>query len=110
MQKNEFIKADAPAEEPAAVVTHAPEEEIIKPEKYYTKRIFVVFTLLSLAGMVAGALGGYLYYLKVGCTTGACAITSSPYISTAWGGAIGFLIGDLLNGKRRKVPKVPSVR
>lgn len=108
MPKNEFIKADAPEEELAAALENAPaqenaiEGEIIKPVKYYHKRIFVVFTILSLAGMVAGALGGYLYYLNVGCTTGACAITSSPYISTVWGGAMGFLVGDLLNGKRKR--------
>lgn len=102
MPKNEFIHADEPVEEPLAAEAHAPAEENIKPVKYYHKRIFVVFTLLSLAGMVAGALGGYLYYLKVGCTTGACPITSSPYISSVWGGAMGFLIGDLLNGKRKK--------
>lgn len=77
-------------------------EEQIKPVKFYKKRIFLFFTILSAAGLVLGAMGGYLYYLTVGCSTGACAITSSPYISTLWGGVMGYLIGDLLSGKREK--------
>jgi len=39
-----------------------------------------------------GALAGFSYYYFVGCTSGACAITSSPYISTLWGGMMGFFV------------------
>lgn len=77
-------------------------EEQIKPVKFYRKRIFLFFTIPSLAGLILGALGGYLYYRTVGCSTGACAITSNPYISTLWGGVTGYLIGDLLSGKKEK--------
>lgn len=75
-------------------------EENIKPVKYYKKRIFLFFTLFSAIGLVAGAIGGYLYYRTVGCSTGSCAITSSPWLSTLWGAAIGYLAGDLLSGKK----------
>jgi hypothetical protein len=38
--------------------------------------------------MVGGALG-YAYYALVGCSSGACPITSNPWISTFWGATIG---------------------
>ncbi len=42
--------------------------------------------------VIAGALLGYAYYYFIGCSSGNCPITSSPYISTAYGAAVGFLI------------------
>ncbi len=41
--------------------------------------------------IVLGAIAGYGYYRFVGCRTGACPITSSPYISTLYGAFLGFL-------------------
>ena len=76
-------------------------EENKTPVKFYKKRIFLIFTPLSAGGLIVGAIGGYIYYLTVGCTTGACAITSSPWLSTLWGGAIGYLIGDIVSGKKQ---------
>jgi hypothetical protein len=46
-------------------------------------------TLLSVA---AGAALGYAYYAFIGCRTGACPITSSPFVSTAYGALVGGLI------------------
>ena len=40
-------------------------------------------------GSVVGAGLGFAYYTFIGCSTGACPITSDPVISTLWGGAIG---------------------
>ena len=40
---------------------------------------------------IAGCLAGYAYYRFIGCS-GGCAITSSPYISTLYGGVIGLLL------------------
>jgi|LSQX01.3.fsa_nt_gb hypothetical protein len=40
-------------------------------------------------GIGLGALGGYAYYALVGCATGACPITSNPWITTGWGALIG---------------------
>lgn len=76
-------------------------EENTKP-KFYKKRFFLFFTLFSAVGLVVGAISGYLYYLTVGCVTGTCAITSSPWLSILWGGAIGYLMGDILSGKKIK--------
>lgn len=44
-----------------------------------------------LSGLVVGAILGYLYYYYIGCASGACAITSNPYISTAYGALIGLV-------------------
>jgi len=65
------------------------------PEKKKAK-----FNFLPVIGAVVGAIGGYIYYIEVGCTSGSCAITSNPYMSMLWGAAIGYLVFDLF--KRRK--------
>jgi hypothetical protein len=51
---------------------------------------------------VAGAIGGFLYYRFVGCVSGACPITSNPYISTVYGGVIGLLIGYIVTPGKKK--------
>ncbi len=43
-------------------------------------------------GVVGGALFGFLWYKLVGCSTGACPITSNPWISTLYGATMGLLI------------------
>ncbi len=55
----------------------------------------------NLIGAIAGAIGGYLYYRYVGCLTGGCAITSSPYMSILWGAAMGFLLADIFKLKEK---------
>jgi hypothetical protein len=47
------------------------------------------FTLL---GITVGAIAGYLYYYYVGCASGTCAITSSPFNSTIYGSVMGGLL------------------
>lgn len=44
----------------------------------------------------AGALAGLAYYYFVGCSTGACAITSNPAVSMAYMGLIGLLLSGAL--------------
>jgi hypothetical protein len=39
-----------------------------------------------------GALGGFAYYYFVGCTSGACPISSNPWASTAYGALIGIVM------------------
>jgi hypothetical protein len=43
-----------------------------------------------------GALGGFLYWRFIGCTSGTCPIRSVWYFSTLWGLAMGYLSGDLI--------------
>ncbi len=51
---------------------------------------------------ILGALGGYLYYRFVGCVTGTCPITSSPVISTLYGGVLGLLVGTIVTPDKKK--------
>jgi len=44
-----------------------------------------------LSGIGVGAILGFAYYHYIGCASGTCAITSNPYISTAYGAMIGLI-------------------
>jgi hypothetical protein len=44
---------------------------------------------LELIGAVLGAIGGWIYWRFVGCSSGSCSITSSPINSTIYGVFIG---------------------
>jgi len=57
------------------------------------------YNLLTIVLILAGTTGGFLYYSLVGCRTGTCPITSSPWLSMLWGAAIGYLISDLFRKK-----------
>ncbi|MBL0109676.1 MAG: hypothetical protein IPP42_01935 [Saprospiraceae bacterium] len=45
---------------------------------------------LAVLGVILGAIAGYSYFHFVGCTSGTCAITSSPLNSTLYGSLMGF--------------------
>lgn len=54
----------------------------------------------TLLGVLAGAVAGYLYWAYVGCASGTCPITSSPWMSSLWGGLIGFTLFPLRRSQR----------
>ena len=68
-----------------------------KPNSKKWKR-YLPMMILALVG----ALGGYLYYRLLGCASGACPITSNPYISTIYGGVIGTLLGYVVTPGKKK--------
>ena len=43
-------------------------------------------------GVGLGAVGGFLYYRFVGCSTGTCPITSNPVSSIIYGALVGYLV------------------
>ena len=45
-----------------------------------------------LIGAVLGGAAGYGYYRFVGCSAGACPLTSNPWISTLYGMSMGILV------------------
>ena len=51
--------------------------------------------ILTLIGIIIGAVAGYLYYLNIGCESGTCAITYKPVNSTLYGGLMGGLIFNM---------------
>ncbi len=64
-------------------------------------KLFGKIPYLTVIGVVVGIIGGYLYYSQIGCNSGTCAITSNPYMSMGWGGAMGYLVFDMFNGKKK---------
>lgn len=48
-----------------------------------------------LVGLFAGAVTGFLYWQQIGCVSGTCPITSSPYVSTLYGAGMGFLAAGI---------------
>jgi len=76
-----------------------------KTGKSLKQKLFSFFPPLTIAGILVGAIGGYIYYVQVGCVSGTCAITSNPYMSILWGGLLGYLLGDMF----RKKPK-PEIK
>lgn len=57
--------------------------------------------IFQIIGAVIGGLLGFIYYYKVGCTSGSCPITSNPWLSILWGTIMGYLLVDLFASKRK---------
>ncbi len=73
----------------------------MKEEQAAAKRgLLKKISPLSIVGLLLGAVGGYIYYAQVGCVSGTCAITSNPWLSTAWGAAFGYLVFDMFSSRK----------
>ena len=46
---------------------------------------------IMLVSVLIGAVAGYGFYYFIGCSTGACPITSNPWMSTGYGAMLGWL-------------------
>jgi hypothetical protein len=57
---------------------------------------------LSVIGAAVGALGGYLYWKFIGCTTGTCPITSNPRNSMVYFSVIGILFFNIFKTSEQK--------
>lgn len=53
--------------------------------------------LKIIIGVVLGAVIGFLYYRFIGCRSGACLITSNPYISSIYWALLGGLIANIIS-------------
>ena len=58
---------------------------------------------LTMIRIVAGAIGGYLYYHFIGCNSGTCAITSRPLNSTLYGALMGGLFLNIFKKENKKI-------
>ena len=47
--------------------------------------------LWKVVPVILGGAGGYFFYRFVGCKTGGCPITGSPWLSTIYGAVLGLL-------------------
>jgi len=62
-------------------------------------RLLIIFSIIGLTG-------GFLYWKFIGCVSGTCPIKSVWYLSTLFGGLVGYLTGsiayDLVTKFRKK--------
>jgi len=56
------------------------------------KETFMPVIAKIVLGVLLGAAAGYAYYKLVGCASGACPITSNPWVSTGYGALLGLLV------------------
>ncbi len=61
--------------------------------------------IITALGVIAGAIGGFLYYYYVGCASGQCRITSHPVNSTVYGAVMGGLLFNIFTGNSKKQNK-----
>lgn len=52
---------------------------------------------LKVTFALVGAIGGFVYWKIIGCSTGMCPVKSVWYFPTLWGMAMGYVLGDLLS-------------
>ena len=57
--------------------------------------------ILTIIGIILGAIGGYAYYHFVGCASGTCAITSNPLNSTLYGALMGGLFLNIFQKENK---------
>jgi len=58
--------------------------------------------ILTIIITFIGLVAGFLYWKFVGCESGTCAIKSNPYLMTLYGGLMGGLIGNMIQGFTKK--------
>jgi hypothetical protein len=63
---------------------------------------YIIKHKITIIGIVAGAIAGYLYYYFVGCASGTCAITSNPINSSAYGALMGGLLLSMFTKEKTK--------
>ena len=62
---------------------------------------------LTIIGLGVGVIGGFLYWKFVGCASGTCPLTSSWKIMLVYGGIMGSLLGNMIQGfVKKSVSKV----
>lgn len=61
---------------------------------------FTKKNLLTISGVFAGAVGGFLYWKFIGCDSGTCPITSKPLNSSVYGAVLGGLLFSIFQGSK----------
>lgn len=58
----------------------------------------------------AGMILGYLYYALIGCASGACPISSSPFMSIIYGGVMGWIASGIFEKDEKPDPEKIAVK
>ena len=56
---------------------------------------------LLIVGILVGSIAGLLYWKFVGCESGSCPVSSSPYISTLYGAILGGLLFSIFRIEKK---------
>lgn len=62
---------------------------------------FIKINLLTIGGIVLGAIAGFVYWKLVVCDSGSCVISSNPTNSTLYGSALGGLVFSTFKKKEK---------
>lgn len=84
------------------VVIQLSKKIILPHHQLLNMKSWVLNNKLLIAGVILGAIGGYLYWQQIGCSSGTCAITSKWHNSTAYGAIMGGLLFSLFNKEKKK--------
>ena len=57
--------------------------------------------VLLTVGILIGSVAGLLYWKFIGCESGSCSISSSPYISTLSGAILGGLLFSIFRIEKK---------
>lgn len=78
-------------------------KKIILPHlQLLNMKSWVLNNKLLIAGVILGAIGGFLYWQQIGCSSGTCAITSIWHNSTAYGALMGGLLFSFFDKEKKK--------
>ena len=76
---------------------------IFTPKASGDKGVIVKRKLAIIGGStLICAIAGFSYYAFVGCKSGTCPITSSPYISVIVGAVFGAAVGSTLSDRKEE--------
>jgi len=64
-------------------------------------KAWVINHKLYFIGAAVGAIGGYLYWRYVGCSSGTCMISSKPLNSTLYFAVLGALLFSVFDIKKK---------
>ena len=81
-------------------VIHQSKKMIPPHLKIQTMKSWVLNNKLLIVGIILGAIGGYLYWQQIGCSSGTCAITSKWHNSTAYGALMGGLLFSMFKKEK----------
>jgi len=65
-------------------------------QKTIKNKIFAIKLLIIIIGLIAG----FAYWYFIGCSTNSCPLNSKWYLSTLYGGLIGYLVSDFIKEKK----------
>lgn len=81
-------------------VTLLLQKKIFQKQGKLNMKRWVLNNKLLIAGIILGAIGGYIYWQQIGCSSGSCAITSKWPNSTAYGALMGGLLFSMFKKEK----------